>query len=206
MKRIAAFLALSLVTLVLPAHADEASPIGTVTAVSGSTAIAHRGSLIPAAQGMQVRKGDLVRSGKDGTLDVSLNDLAGCRLLAGTELDMQETKPSDMRLNVKSGNVILNLQKLPHGAKFRVETPTAVASVRGTQFWGRVDSATGDTVTTFAVREGAVDVLAKGAGRNFRLKPGQALDIPKNGKPTARQALPDEMQAMEQATTVRTAA
>lgn len=189
----------------LPVFAAE-SPTGVVTAVTGDAAVVRRGSLIPAVPGMEIRKGDVLQSNADGSVDISLNDLAGCRVLPSSAVNMDETAPEDMRLNVTSGNVILNLQKLPKMSKFRVETPTAVASVRGTQFWGRVDSASGDAVTTFAVREGAVDVFAKGARRSFRLKPGQALDIPRSGRPSSRAALEDEMKAMEQASSVKTAA
>jgi hypothetical protein len=51
-----------------------------------------------------------------------------------------------------------------------------------------------------------VDVLAKGAHHNFRLKPGRALDIPRSGRPTSRAALEGEMQAMEQASAIKTVA
>ncbi len=204
MKKIVAVFFLFL-TAVAPAFAAE-SPTGVVTAVTGDTAVIRRGSVIPAVAGMEIRKDDVLQSSSGGSMDISLNNLAGCRVLPSSEVNIDETVTENMRLNVASGNVILNLQKLPKTSRFRVETPTAVASVRGTQFWGRVDAASGDAVTTFAVREGAVDVLAKGARRNFRLKPGQALDIPREGKPTSRAALEDEMQAMEQASSVKTAA
>lgn len=203
MKKAAAALFLFLLSA-LPAGAD--SPTGVVTTVTGDAAVVRRGSLIPAVSGMDVRKDDVLRAGTGGSMDVSLNGLAGCRLLSSTEVRVDGVAREDMRLSVVDGNVILNLQKLGGKSKFRVETPTAVASVRGTQFWGRVDAAGGDAVTTFAVREGAVDVLAKGARRTFRLKPGQALDIPRVGKPASRDALEEEMQAMEQASTIKTAA
>ncbi len=201
-KTVAAFFLFILAAL--PASAD--SPVGTVTTVTGDAAVERRGSFIPAVPGMEIRKGDVFQSGPGGSMDISLNDLAGCRILPSSEVNLEETASENMRLNVVSGNVILNLQKLPRASKFRVETPTAIASVRGTQFWGRVDSASGDAVTTFAVREGEVKVLARGARRNFRLKPGQAVDIPRSGRPVSRKALEGEMQAMEQASTVKTAA
>lgn len=202
MNKIVAALIL-LVSAAVPAFAESAST-GVVTAVTGETAVVRRGSLIPAVPGMDIRKSDVLQAGAGSSIDVSLNSLAGCRVMADSEVLVEETKTENMRMNVASGNVLLNLRKLPKDSKFRVETPTAVASVRGTQFWGRVDSATGDAVTTFAVREGAVDVLAKNAGRTYRLQPGKALDIPRTGKqPKTREALSEEMGAMEGAETIK---
>ncbi len=104
--------------------------------------------------------------------------------------------------------MILNLDKLPAGSTFQIETPTAVASVSGTQFWGRVDMAeVANPVTTFAVREGRVQITDKISCKAFDLEKGQALDIPKNGAaPTIRPALDAELAAMAQADAIRTAA
>lgn len=58
------------------------------------------------------------------------------------------------------------------------------------------------------MREGRVNVLAKLSGGSFDLEAGQALDLPKSGGalPSVRSALPEELQAMQQADTIRTAA
>ena len=114
-----------------------------------------------------------------------------------------------MHLKIMSGNAVLNLKKLSPASTFKVETPTAVAAVRGTQFWGRVDLQKADNpVTTFAVREGIVTVMVKNAGKLFYLKKGQALDIPKNTSiaPSIRPALDAEMEAMKQASAIKTSA
>ncbi len=112
-----------------------------------------------------------------------------------------------MSLKLSKGNAILNLEKLPKGTSFQVETPTAIAAVRGTQFWGRVNPENpNNPITTFAVRRGQVEVLAKSEGKKFILEAGQALDVPKDSeKPAAmRKALDEEMAAMAQADDVET--
>ena len=139
-------------------------------------------------------------------LDVSVNGLAGCRLLESSECSLTAVEKNSMQLDVTQGNVVLNLAKLPGESIFRLETPTAVASVRGTQFWGRVDTKqAGNPVTTFAVREGKVDILDKVSKGSFNLEKGQALDIPKDpaATPSVRVALAGEMQAMEQADAIK---
>ncbi len=173
-----------------------------VSDIQGSSMIIRNGQEIPASVGMACEKGDVLKTASNSRLDLSLNNLAGCRVLASSECQIADAKASDMSLKVTDGNVILNLKKLPEGSSFKVETPTAVAAVRGTQFWGRVDLQKIDNpVTTVAVREGSVEIFAKSAGKSFTITPGQALDIPKDSKvtPSVRPALPAEMQAMEQA-------
>ena len=173
-----------------------------VSNIKGDPTIIRNGQEMPASVGMACEKGDVLKTTSQCQLDLSLNQVAGCRVLGSSECQIADAKASDMYLKVTDGNVILNLKKLPESCSFRVETPTAVAAVRGTQFWGRVDLQKIDNpVTTFAVREGSVEILAKSAAKSFTITPGQALDIPKDPQvtPSIRPALPAEMQAMEQA-------
>ena len=135
-------------------------------------------------------------------VDMSMNGLAGCRVLAGSQVEVASWKSENMSLSVEKGNVILNLDKLPKESSFKIETPTAVATVRGTQFWGRVEGKARETsVTTFAVRRGTVEIMDKLSSLNFRLEKGDALDL--NGKAGGalliRPALDEEMEAMAQA-------
>ncbi len=180
-----------------------------ITRVQGSAQIMRDQKAMPAKEGMAVQQGDILKTGPDCTLDISMNDLVGGRMLPGSECEIDKTKPKSMKLKITNGNTILNLERLPEGSEFKIETPTAVAAARGTQFWGRVDAQNVDNpVTTFAVREGAVQILAKGAGKYFMLNPGQALDIPKQGTaaPIVRAALEEEMAAMQQASSIKTSA
>ncbi len=135
-----------------------------------------------------------------------MNGVAGCRLLESSQCTIEDSRMDSMQIKVDNGNVILNLKKLPKESSFQVETPNAVATVRGTQFWGRVNLNNKEQpVSTFAVREGEVLVYAKPAAKNFLLKPGEALDIPQYAEtmPSVRPALTDEMQAMEQAAAIK---
>lgn len=198
-------LALSL-TLVLPAA--RAAEKAFISRLQGEAVIERGSEPIPASVGAPCQTGDVLRSGPGCTVDVTLNDQAGCRLLPESSFRIESAEAAATHLRLESGNAILNLDKLPSGSTFQVETPTAVAAVRGTQFWGRVDSGqSASPVTTFAVREGTVEILAKGSGQTFTLQAGQALDIPQGADiPAVRAALVDEMSAMEQASSIRTSA
>ena len=173
--------------------------------VQGDGQIIRQNTAMPATAGMESQPGDILKTGSNCRMDVALNSLAGCRVLPASNVLVMDSKLSAMHLKVNSGNVVLNLKKLPKDSSFELETPTALASVRGTQFWGRVEKkAAENPVTTFAVREGVVEIFDKISSQNFKLEKGQALDLPKNttGVPNVRPALPEEMQAMEQADTI----
>ena len=154
------------------------------------------------------QKGDTLQTGGQCSADLAMNGLAGCRILASSQVDVMGSDSANMSLKVVKGNVILNLRKLPKESSFQVETPSAVAVVRGTQFWGRVlDSeclSCAGPKTTIAVREGTVQITHKATSKVFSLTKGQALDMVGTTTPTLRQALPAEMQAMEQANAIRT--
>ena len=188
------------------AHAQEEM---MVLNVQGNASIIREGQSLPASVGMACQKGDILKTGADCLLDVSMNRLAGMRVLASSECEVVGANKEAMNLKVTSGNVILNLEKLPSDSTFQLETPTAIASVRGTQFWGRVDlQKMENPVTTFAVREGAIEVFAKSVGKSFTIEQGQALDIPKDETvvPSVRPALAGELAAMEQASSIKTSA
>jgi len=181
-----------------------------VAQMAGQPQIVRGNQMIPAKIGMECRTGDILKTPAAGCrMDVALNDLAGCRVLPASECVIVQGSSSGMRIQIKNGNAILNLKKLPVNSTFEVETPTAVATVRGTQFWGRVEAGQADNpVTTFAVREGMVKIFDKKTAKIFSLKKGQALDIPKNAAvaPTVRPALEAELKALEQAPSIRTSA
>ena len=188
-----------------PSHAEGQN---IVTQSSGTVLILRGTDEIPAVPGTVLMAGDILKTSEEGTADISLNGLAGARVLGTSEVSVDDTAAASMRLTIRSGNAIMNLDKLPTTSTFRVETPTAVASVRGTQFWGRVGSPSGEPVTTFAVREGAVQIFTKASSQTFDLTQGEALDIPQSSliAPIVRAALDDEMKAMAQADSIRISA
>jgi hypothetical protein len=202
-----AILSLGFITFFHPnASAQEDLVISNVI---GQASIIRGDKTMPATAGMACQSGDIIKTSPDCTLDIAMNKMAGARVLAGSECAIVDGKAQNMHLKIMNGNAILNLEKLPEQSSFKVETPTAVAAVRGTQFWGRVDLAQVENpVTTFAVREGSVEIFAKSLGKSFMLEQGQALDIPKDESvvPLIRPALEAELQAMAQADAIRTSA
>jgi hypothetical protein len=207
MKKIAGLGGLVLATVLLIFNSRVQAQEVTIAKVQGEVMVTRGDQTWPAKEGMAYQENDILKTGENCMVDFTMNGLAGCRMLASSECAVVSANSNAMAVKVNDGNVILNLKKLPAESSFELETPTAVASVRGTQFWGRVNPAQIENpVTTFAVREGSVEVLAKTAGQSFMLTPGQALDIPLDASsvPSVRPALDAEMAAMEQAESIPT--
>lgn len=178
-----------------------------ISEVQGNAMIIRDGQEIAASQGLSCQVNDILKTMPGCQIDIAMNDLLGCRVLASSEVQIADAKEKLMRLKLDNGNVILNVNKLAKDVEFKVETPTAVAAVRGTQFWGRVEGAQiNSPVTTFAVREGSIEIFPKGTEKGFTVNQGQALDIPKDASlvPVIRPALAEELAAMEQASTIKT--
>ena len=180
----------------------------TVTNVQGSAAIIRNGQSLPVANGQNIQKDDILKTEKGGVIDIEMNGLAGCRILEASQSKIVSTKEEAMVLRIENGKIVVNLEKLPKSSTFKLESPTAVAAVRGTQFFGNVDlNLATSSNTTFAVREGSIDVVTIATGQAFTVNEGFAMDIPRDftsGNLAPREALGVEMATLDQASTVRT--
>lgn len=197
MKRSFLFLAAALIlTGAGAASADEAK----VMAVTGEAFIAGADGIMRAKPGMSCAAGDMVMTRPGAVVDLVLNGQAGCRLLPDTTAAVAGMKDGNIRVLVAEGNIVLNVKKMPEGTRFLVDTPTSVAAVRGTQFWGRVAGNEGTAVTTFAVKEGGIRVRSKETGAEADLNAGQAVDLgPGQTGLSPRPATAAELDAMKAA-------
>ncbi len=82
-------------------------------------------------------------------------------------------------INVRSGALFSKITKMKKGGRYRVKTPTALASVRGTEFLTRYDVA--KKQATVALRSGKVEVTAtekaEKAAPAKNVTPGQVILI-----------------------------
>jgi len=139
-KWLSCFVALGLMTSVTPVFAQQPSAAGRIKVSSGSAFIVRGGTELAAKAGENVFEADVLRTGPDGRLGVTLKD--DTRVSLGPASEMRLDKfiyaPSE-------GNLALAL-KVVHGvaayvsgriAKLspdavRLETPAAIVGVRGT--------------------------------------------------------------------------
>lgn len=153
----------------VPAPAQDA----TIESIKGSVFILPRGDRpIPAQPGDKILFGDGVRTGAGSAAHVVL---AGGQILLVREnsrLTLGGTT-EHARVYFPRGEFLVGLTKIPSSRRsFRIATPAAVASARGTLFWGKTDRAKS---AAFAALGGTVAVTAQ--GKTVRIGPGQRVVV-----------------------------
>jgi len=104
----------------------------------------------------KVLDGDIIETGDKSSVIVQVGEELLVRFEANTKVVVTSIKNIAKReINLEKGKVLSSVQKLKKGNEYFVKTPTAVASVRGTEFL--TDYADGKTVV--AVGKGVVSVV-----------------------------------------------
>ncbi|MBM9500450.1 FecR domain-containing protein [Leptospira sp. 201903071] len=165
-----------------------------VTFLKGKASIVESGKeLSPLAN---VAEKQSVKTESDAVLDLT-SKLGSFRLLGGSTAKVESLNAETVSFQVSEGNVLIKASKLTKGQSLSVDTPTVVAAVRGTQFWGRVNGK--EESGTFAVREGSVEITRKSDNAKVLIEAGQALDLKPGDKDLkTRNAAKEELSAMEQ--------
>lgn len=115
---------------------------GTIKRVSGTVVIERGGQQMPAAVGMAVHRQDRIITGTPGSVGISLVDDTLLTAGAATRLELAEVQfnatTHEGRLLVRlfkgAIHVITGLIARESPQNVRIETPTAVMGVRGTEF------------------------------------------------------------------------
>ena len=129
---------------------EEHSIIAVTTKAKGN--VSHRAwdseeyiNLLPAKS---LNDGDHIQTGEDGFgAIVYLDDKSMIKIKENTNFDVMGTKSQgriSKRLKINNGTIKASIQKGKEGG-FVIETPTSVATVKGTEFW-MVTSSEGDQV------------------------------------------------------------
>jgi hypothetical protein len=122
------------------AASAQSATAGRVKTAAGTVHVVHAGSEFAAQPGYSVYQGDLIRTGPDGRVGLTLNDDTRLSLGPDSELrlDRFSYAPADgqLALAIKlirgvAAYVSGRIAKLAPDA-IRIETPTAILGVRGT--------------------------------------------------------------------------
>jgi len=143
-----------------PAFSEE---VGNVVEVAGTVTIVRGELTLPAAAGTPLEAGDLVRTGRPGRARLVFQEDTVMTVADGSELRVDESKfrPQDgaasslFSLLVGKARLLVSDNYGQAGASLEVETVTAVAGVRGTEF-----------VVAFSSKSRVTEILAvKGSVR-----------------------------------------
>jgi hypothetical protein len=158
------------------AGADANQYDARITAVSGEvTVYPADGASDPAAgaEGTLLAEGDRVVVSSDSSAEISLDGSSLITLNAGSDFTLTTLSRAEAKLTLAFGSLIAKIQHLGDD-HLQVETPAAVAAVRGTEF-GVDFSVDGGEAHVGVFDEGRVEV--GGAGGMEVLAPNQETSV-----------------------------
>lgn len=166
----------------LPYSPEHLVISATLQNVSGNVEV--NGETVSA--GMTLYKGATIATGAGSGADLYFSDGTVTRLDADTvfEISGESAVPENdkdniitiIRTKLFSGKIWNKVARLASASQFEVETTTAIAGVRGTEFGVEYDEGTNDGKVM--VKTGAVEVAptASGSGSTITVEPGEASE------------------------------
>jgi len=172
-KRSRRLVALTLALLIVSglfgglALAEESTRIARVESVSGEVWVKKAGGSkeFKAYRNMTLNQGDHIRTGKDSSaVLVVLDQEDKITIGSNTSMYLSELKDSaggkSTSMNLWNGSAYVSASKKSSGDKFRVETPTAVMGIRGTNFTVSHNANETDIVVHSGVVEATIQEIA----------------------------------------------
>jgi ferric-dicitrate binding protein FerR (iron transport regulator) len=160
-----------------PASAVELAALeGQFVYVLGEVTVRHERVSEPAEIGMTVATGDTIRTGPDAAAVISLGTQADLKLRENTVLALDDLG-DEVKVSLKGGGLFSRVAKRLRG-RYSVATQTAVAGVRGTEFF----VAYGRTIDEYpdvwlCVNSGRVEVTVPQSGERVVVDEGKGINI-----------------------------
>jgi hypothetical protein len=198
-----------LLMLVFVAGASRASAqeqVGVVDAIEGQAEVLHAGASAwtALAEKAPVLLGDQLRTQAGAKLRVVLREDSVLQLGPGSQLAITEqllapTAVSRFQLLFGTLRAIVTERYSQLRGRFEVETPTAIAGVRGTIFIAQYDPAQDETLVVGI--EHVTHVSGRTEGGEVDLGPGMATRVRRGSKPLRPEPMPEvQLRVLRQAT------
>ncbi len=147
LSRAAVRLAPALVLALAFAGSAQAVDIGQVKVSKGDVAIERGGQTVPAGVGARLQTADVVKTGADGSVGITMSDNSLLSAGPNSVLSLDryafdattEQGQFDASLQKGSLSIVSGRIAKQSPAAMTVRTPTAILGVRGTEFAVRVD-------------------------------------------------------------------
>jgi len=194
-RRLAILIAL---TILCSGIARAQEPVGSVTALEGTAEVRRAAAdWAPLANGDPLFLGDVIRTMPDSKARLLFRGDTVLTLAASSELTVDEdTVGAVSRFSLGAGLVraLVPSRYGAPGASFEVETPTAIAGVRGTEFVASYDHATEETlvlgVTDTTRVRGRVDPRAS---REVAVGPNESVIVRRGSVPLTPTRAPGDV-------------
>jgi len=142
------------------------------------------GKVRRAEKGKPLSEGDTVRSGADGAAIIELEDGSRLKVREGSTLKLTAFKLVEgarkTTLELLGGSVFSKVAKLGAGDQFSLQAATAIAGVRGTEFFTSFGGKVGASAAAdiwLCVNEGTVEVKATDE-KSVAVKAGEGIVVP----------------------------
>jgi hypothetical protein len=175
-------------TATAPTSAADTTPLTVLSITGGKVLVMKPGDTewTTGTAGMTLRADYKIKTQAGGSATITFFEGSTIELDSSTEISLSELNlegtASHISITQSLGKTISRVTKLVDPASsYEIETPAAVASVRGTEFYVSVSSS---GVTTVGSTEGLVAVTAQGveveltAGLRTTVSPGKAPGAP----------------------------
>jgi hypothetical protein len=172
--------------------------IGAVAEVEGQAEVLHPGASAwgPLAQGDPILLGDQLRTRPDAKLRVTLREDSVLTLAPGSQLTVTEqvvapATVSRFQLLLGTIKAAVTERYSEPNARFEVETPTAIAGVRGTSFLASYDTSKDESLVVGLTSVTRVRALVDTHGTaEVDLGPGMATRVHRGSRPLAPAPIP----------------
>lgn len=192
--------AIALVLLLLAGTA-WAQEVGSIVEVAGTVELGRAGAWAEAQTGLAVHQGDEIRTGEPGKARILLRDESVLVLADASHLRIDQyvydpnesTGSSLMRLLAgKLRSLVSDYYGGPH-ARYEVETKTAVAGVRGTEFVVFYDPATETTEVVGISGIVLVHSVLDRLGRGVFIRSQEVTYVPEGELPSPPSGLDEDI-------------
>jgi len=153
-----------------------------VEAVLGKVSVTQGKKERTAKVGQALDFGDTLSTGANGRLSLRHADNAVTRLAPNTELTLKA--PGERKgvfLGLSKGFIRFLVGKRAPGESFEVQTPNAVAAVKGTDAGVETDGKTTKSSVYQSERKKAMEVVDSQRGQRQELEPGQTTEVDEDG-------------------------
>ncbi len=167
--KITQFFILSLF-LTIPIWSDEIPKKALVTFKKGNVFFIRENQTHKIHINTILTEKDIVRTEKDSSVNIQFSD--GVIIMIGPQTQLEIHKKDEVRLKQSTGEILAKVSSKKN-IQLDIESPTTVASVRGTELLINSDQNT----TTVAVNEGKVEVSKIDGSQKETIEAGQKIIV-----------------------------
>lgn len=132
-----------------------------ISFLKGHVTVLRQSKELKAKLNMFLLPSDIIKTDHTGELNLIVAGFGVCKIKQNTEITvdslLKKTEDEIIQFSIAKGKVFSSLKKLKRGSSFQINTPTAVAGIRGTTFLVDVT----DTEAKVAVFAGKIEIKDK---------------------------------------------